>query len=948
MLKFSSANVNGVGAGSVKKLQNIKHHILTSNCHIFFAQELKVKSLSVAFRDIFSQPLFTVFHTHDSQGAAIIINNALLPNSNFSINYEHSNSSSTLHQKLTISDKNDCSVKFSHLYQSPSLPIPIRLFTEINDFSPDFVLGDPNLTVHGKNFDDWLNQENSDFSGNLIHFKTFQCHRRKVRITTPDALFPRSDLIPSISVHDSDVIYSDHVRIDVNFASKLTIPSPNETPSKKLPQKFDFSKKNPEITQLWNNLPENPPLFQTRQTVKNIAEISKIRSVATFSPKVTAPAESNEAAVREINQKYTKLAQKINVTKNLGRVWTFIRKNAKDSSGTPNSVKIARNKQKKSYAVLKLKLSRDRSLPLTQIQHDKLLKVKRILARYSKNYKKLNFEQVAFTKSELSDVLDGLNTASSAGPDGTTWAAYPEKSSKNWNKILFSINDHLFNSKRIKLPPWSKQARLVQVPKPDDSGKLRPISILNFLACIIDRLKQNRLDVLIHADPKLRNRYGFIRKRNCEDVIGNLMSEIESDKNNSFYSCLVQLDLSSAYDLVNFANVIIALDIFLRRNKAHLTQPHLLLFVSDWCKNRKICFENTCFCPANGLPQGAPLSTSIFVIVFNYFPQNPTSPLAKLSAYFFADDLGLKIAAKSLELLKTTVKTVISEFKNWCETNDMILNFGKSKILWFCSTELDIDGIIDSAESVRVLGVIFDRKLNFAAHVASIVDYCKKYRSPLYFLRKMGLNDHLARQFVLGVRAKFCFGLYWQAKIAKIHQNTLETWWTNMLRTWLGARRLLSRTFVFQAAGLPKIREFSSYLLVKRSFFQHQKNLEFYPVPSITSSIATTRRTRTRTHIFDRNVRNSTKAKTDTIDFSVWQSEHGSAAAWLTGILSENQNLPEIIENSTKWPDFLVRKSLNAFSTKLKFLPSKAERMALFERETPAFEPSPNAQITSI
>ena len=155
-------------------------------------------------------------------------------------------------------------------------------------------------------------------------------------------------------------------------------------------------------------------------------------------------------------------------------------------------------------------------------------------------------------------------------------------------------------------------------------------------------------------------------------------------------------------------------------------------------------------------------------------------------------------------------------------------------------------------------------------------------------------------------------------------------------------------TFVFQAAGLPKIREFSSYLLVKRSFFQHQKNLEFYPVPSITSSIATTRRTRTRTHIFDRNVRNSTKAKTDTIDFSVWQGEHGSAAAWLTGILSENQNLPEIIENSTKWPDFLVRKSLNAFSTKLKFLPSKAERMALFERETPAFEPSPNAQITSI
>ena len=948
MLRFSSANINGAGAGSVKKLQDIKHHILTSNFHFFFVQELKVKSLSVAFRDIFSQPFFTVFHTHDSQGAAIIINNVLLPNSDFTINFSQSNSSSTLHQKLEILDKNDCSVKFSHVYQSPSHPTPKRLFTEINDFFPDFVLGDPNLTVHGNDFDDWLKQENSEFSGNIINFKTFQCHRRKVRITTPDAIFPQSNLIPSISVHDSNIIYSDHVRIDVFFASKLTLPTPNETPTKKLPPKYDFSSKISEITALWNKLPAQPKMHNTRQTVCKIAEIAKIRSTQIYTPKIQIPPESNEAATRQINQKFEKLAQKCNVTKNLSRVWNFVRKNSTDSSGSPNVVKIARNKQKKSFAILKLKLSRDRSLPLTQIQHDKALKVKRILARYAKYYKKLNFDQVAFTKSELLDVLAGLNTASSAGPDGTTWAAYPEKASKNWDKILFAINDHLFNAPRIKSPPWSKQARLVQVPKPDDSGKLRPISILNFLACIIDRLQQNRLDVLIHADPKLRNRFGFIRKRNCEDVVGNLMREIELDDKDNFYSCLVQLDLSSAYDLVNFANVIIALDIFLRRNKAHLKQPHLLLFVSDWCKNRRIYFENTYFSPANGLPQGAPLSTSIFVIVFNYFPTNPSSDLAKLSAYFFADDLGLKIAAKNLDLLKTTVKKVISEFKSWCEDNDMILNLGKSKILWFCSKELDIEGMIDSAESVRVLGVIFDRKLNFAAHVSSIVDYCKKYRAPLFYLRKLGLNDHLARQFVLGVRAKFCFGLYWQAKIAKTHQNTLETWWTNILRTWLGARRLLSRVFVFEAAGLPKIREFSAYLLVKRSFYQHQKNLEFYPVPSITDSIAATRQTRTRSHTFDRNVRNSTRSQTDNVDFSVWQCEHGSAAAWLTSILSENRNISQIIENSSKWPDFSVRKALKAFSTKLKFLPSKAERMALFERETPTFEPRPNAPVTTI
>ena len=212
----------------------------------------------------------------------------------------------------------------------------------------------------------------------------------------------------------------------------------------------------------------------------------------------------------------------------------------------------------------------------------------------------------------------------------------------------------------------------------------------------------------------------------------------------------------------------------------------------------------------------------------------------------------------------------------------------------------------------------------------------------------MGLNDHLARQFVLGVRSKFCFGLYWQAKIAKTHQNILETWWCNILRTWLGARRLLSRKFVFQAAGVPKIREFASYLLIKRSFLQTQKNLEFYPVPSITNAISATRRSRTRTHTFDRNVRSSTRAQTNSVDFSVWQSEQGSAAAWLTSILRENEGLSETLENSTELPDSQARKALKAFSIKLKFLPSKAERMEIFERETPTFEPRPNAQITSI
>jgi len=97
MLKFSSANVNGVDAGSVNKLQCLNHHMLTTKREMFFIQELKVKSFSIAFREIFSEPMFTIFHTHIGQCAAIIINNVLLPNEFFTLNYKHSLSASTIH-----------------------------------------------------------------------------------------------------------------------------------------------------------------------------------------------------------------------------------------------------------------------------------------------------------------------------------------------------------------------------------------------------------------------------------------------------------------------------------------------------------------------------------------------------------------------------------------------------------------------------------------------------------------------------------------------------------------------------------------------------------------------------------------------------------------------------------------------------------------------------------
>ena len=76
--------------------------------------------------------------------------------------------------------------------------------------------------------------------------------------------------------------------------------------------------------------------------------------------------------------------------------------------------------------------------------------------------------------------------------------------------------------------------------------------------------------------------------------------------------------------------------------------------------------------------------------------------------------------------------------------------------------------------------------------------------SPLRYLVKLGLSDALARQFALGIRCKITYGLYWYFKVAETRKQLLERWWCNVQRTALGARKALSRSYIYLASGFPK------------------------------------------------------------------------------------------------------------------------------------------------
>ena len=939
MLRFTSVNLNGTGGRSTHKLANLRHFLLTSKTPICFGQETKTNGLSIQFRTYFPESQWHIFYTNASQGCVILINKNLLPEPFFDIEFEQAacTSSSVVLQKLTITNASDFTQRFCNMYCSPSHPIPPTFFNELNDFDPHVAAGDINVTTHTSEINAWLSSPTCNLSENLVNFPTFLNHITNTLTTTPDAVYAQPQLTHTIDVIDSNVIPGDHVRIDCILNTPLISDFyhlPKTPPRKRTV--YAFEKNAQKINATWNSLPAAAnwnTLLNYLQKIKDIAR-ETVQTATEFDDFQVH--DTPDAANNEIDDHWRKFVEKCNGEYRLGEVWAFLRKFEKDEKHSP-TVKISRNRSKNAYNETRSKCKSSKP-----IQKDKALKVARILRRYKKLARKTDAKKAIFTRAELDAAVSGANKTSTPGVDDITWKAFPRPDHAAWDGILHAINSTIFKKDNINLPNLLKTARLIFVPK--SRGRLRPISIIVTLAILVERMWQSRLDILISKDPLLANRFGFIRKRSCEDVIGSIQTDIHAFKAAKLKVAMLSFDLRSAYDLVQHADLIIALDDFLRRNKAPRESCFILLFAQEWLSNRSITFESTSFAPTIGLAQGSPISCSFFVISMNFSTTSPSDDV-QIKVYIFADDIQVVLAAKSLALLESALSGVVADVESWCDATSMHLSTEKCRVIWFGidrppRTAYVSPVPIKSTNTLKSLGVTFDSHLTFAAHVNTIIAHIKKYLPPLRYLVKLGLSDALARQFALSIRCKITYGLYWFYKLCDTRKALLERWWRNVLRATLRARKALPTAYLYLASGLPKIENFNNYLLAKRSQFWHLKNVQSRPIPTIKNTLKnlpkpTANNNRTRLTTSQQSSISRYNQKTRTFN---------APTAALSKIVSENRELFEKIVNTDKWEDNPVRRALKANSVKLYDLWDKRTRQAIFEKYTPVFVPRETSQ----
>jgi hypothetical protein len=318
------------------------------------------------------------------------------------------------------------------------------------------------------------------------------------------------------------------------------------------------------------------------------------------------------------------------------------------------------------------------------------------------------------------------------------------------------------------ITPLLKKSSL---PK-DDLSSYRPVSNLNFLSKILERVVYNQLMCHLSSFPSLSRFQSAYRKfHSVETALTRIQNDLLLSLERKQVSALVLLDMSAAFDTVNHNILLDRLSLNFGIHGSALS-----LFRSYLCNRTQSVLINSILSDPSiittGVPQGSVLGPLLFSLYTSPLTYNLDS--SNLSYHLYADDTQLYVSfnatdsTQSLSLLSDTLDSL----HKWLSRNYLSLNPSKTEFLLIGSPQqrsklsissFSFSGVtVACSTSVRNLGVILDSDLSFKAHITQVSKSCHHHIRQLRSIRPILDHDSavLLANSLVSTKIDFCNALY--------------------------------------------------------------------------------------------------------------------------------------------------------------------------------------------
>lgn len=424
------------------------------------------------------------------------------------------------------------------------------------------------------------------------------------------------------------------------------------------------------------------------------------------------------------------------------------------------------------------------------------------------------------TEEELKRELEGAKKTA-PGPDGIHYSMLKNLTTSAKLLLLQILNKILSTG---KLPRSWKTAYVIPILKegkdPLKPDSYRPIALTSCICKLFEKILNRRL-VRYLMEKKLISeaQAGFMKGKSTLDNLVALEKEVHETFIKKQYLITIFFDLAKAYDTCWRHLILKELyDSGMRGN--------LPIIIADFLTDRKFHVKigekiSDQFSQDMGVPQGSVLSVILFLIAINTVSRI-VSHYLRYSLY--VDDMRVSIPVFSGDWSRASrrMQVFLDKLVRWCKETGFRFSEEKTVVMIFHR----IPGLAaepnpklylyDRAKPLKIvlekrfLGLVWDRKLNWCAHLKDLRIRGMRANNILKVIIKNNSRTHTRRLMNIYrsiVRAKLDYGCQVYGTAAKSALKMLDTVHHQALRLCTGAFRTSPVESLYVEAGEPSLND---------------------------------------------------------------------------------------------------------------------------------------------